>query len=111
MGYYYPYPGYPALRVEITGKFKKKNWPKMVTHLLKNNAEGSVFKNIRSLRDENQFFDVTLMCDDGEIFSAHKVVLASQSEKFKLILSHMTMSQVSRGVCIVLALYLLVNSF
>jgi len=60
---------------------------------LKNNAEGSVFKNIRSLRDENQFFDVTLMCEDGEIFSAHKVVLASQSEKFKLILSHMTMSQ------------------
>ena len=66
----------------------------MVMHLLKNDAEGSVYKNIRSLRDENQFFDVTLMCDDGEIFSAHKVVLASQSEKFKLILSHMTMSQV-----------------
>ena len=66
----------------------------MVTHLLKNNAEGSVYKNIRSLRDENQFFDVTLMCEDGEMFSAHKVVLASQSDKFKQILSHMTLSQV-----------------
>ena len=74
--------------------FQTKNRPKMVTHLLKNNAEGSVYKNIRSLRDENQFFDVTLMCEDGEMFSAHKVVLASQSDKFKQILSHMTLSQV-----------------
>ena len=56
-------------------------------HLLRNHSENVVHKNIKLLRDENQFFDVTLICEDGVVASAHKLILASHSDKFKQILS------------------------
>ena len=64
----------------------------MALHQLQNSSEGAIYKNIRGLRDENKYFDVTLVSDDGEFFSAHKIILASQSKKFSQILSRMTMS-------------------
>ena len=64
----------------------------MALHQLQNSSEGAIYKNIRGLRDENKYFDVTLVSDDGEFFSAHKIILASQSKKFSQILSQMTMS-------------------
>jgi len=64
----------------------------MAVHYLTNSLDGVIYKNIRSLRDEQKYFDVTLVSDDGEIFSAHKLILASQSEKLNKILSQMTMS-------------------
>jgi len=64
----------------------------MAVHYLSNSLDGVIYKNIKSLRDEQKYFDVTLVSDDGEIFSAHKLILASQSEKLNKILSQMTMS-------------------
>ena len=39
-----------------------------------------------SLREENDFVDVTLACEDGKQFEAHKVVLASSSPFFQNLL-------------------------
>ena len=64
----------------------------MVVHQLQNTAEGVVYKNIRVLREENKYFDVTLVSDDGLIFPAHKLILASKSKKFNHMLSQMTIS-------------------
>ena len=48
-------------------------------------------ENIKSvfgkLRDENDFTDVTLACDDGQQVEAHKVILAASSPFFKKLLS------------------------
>ena len=40
-----------------------------------------------SLRASSQFCDVTLLCEDGASFPAHKVILSSQSEKLRTILA------------------------
>ena len=40
----------------------------------------------RILREDNDFADVTLACEDGEQFEAHKVILASSSPFFQNIL-------------------------
>ena len=39
-----------------------------------------------SLREDNDFADVTLACEDGEQVEAHKVILASSSPFFKNLL-------------------------
>ena len=39
-----------------------------------------------SLREDNDFGDVTLACEDGKQFEAHKVILASSSPFFQNIL-------------------------
>ena len=64
----------------------------MALHQLENSPEGVIYKNIRSLRDENKYFDVTLVSEDGEIFAAHKLILASQSRKLNNMLSQITLS-------------------
>ena len=64
----------------------------MAIHQLENSPEGVIYKNIRSLRDESKYFDVTLVSDDGEIFFAHKLILASQSRKLNNMLSQITLS-------------------
>ena len=51
-----------------------------------NDFQGNVSKSFLSLRQEKDFFDVTLVSDDEEHISAHKVVLSSSSEFFKSIL-------------------------
>ena len=43
-------------------------------------------KTFRNLLDDDDFTDVTLACDDGQLVKAHKVILASASTFFKRIL-------------------------
>ena len=59
-------------------------------HLIRNDSEGIVYSNIRSLRDQSQFLDVNIVCEDGARLAAHKIILASHSDKFKRILGHMS---------------------
>ena len=51
-----------------------------------NDFQNNVSKSFNSLRQEEHFFDVTLVSDDEEHISAHKVVLSASSEFFKNIL-------------------------
>ena len=43
-------------------------------------------KTFRNLLDDEDFTDVTLACDDGQLVKAHKVILAAASTFFKRIL-------------------------
>ena len=61
-------------------------------HLM-TNSRGSLGKNIAGFREDNQFCDVTLVCDDGASFKAHRVILASQSDKLRTILTEFQDSQ------------------
>ena len=60
--------------------------------LIENRSEKIMLQNIKYLRNDNSFLDVTLMCEDGVVISAHKLILASHSDKFKQILSQMSSS-------------------
>ena len=53
-----------------------------------NDFQQNISKSFKSLRCENNFFDVTLVGDDENLVSAHRVVLSSSSscEYFKNIL-------------------------
>ena len=51
-----------------------------------NDYQSNVTKTFGSLRRESDFYDVTLVSDDEQLVSAHKVVLSSSSEFFKNIL-------------------------
>ena len=51
-----------------------------------NDFEENVKMSFGSLRDDDNFIDVTLACEDGQQFEAHKVVLASSSPFFHKIL-------------------------
>ena len=62
----------------------------LAQHLIRNEPDGVVYSNIRCLRDQAQFLDVNLLCEDGEKLPAHKIILAAHSEKFKRILGQMT---------------------
>ena len=59
-------------------------------HLIRNESEAVVYSNIRSLRDQSQFLDVSLVCEDGARLAAHKIILAAHSDKFRRILGQMT---------------------
>ena len=48
--------------------------------------QANVSKSFSSLRKEQDFHDVTLISDDNEVVSAHKVVLSASSEFFKSVL-------------------------
>jgi len=50
-----------------------------------NDFENNISSSFRELRDDKDFFDVTLACDDDQI-QAHKVILASCSQFFRIIL-------------------------
>ena len=52
----------------------------------KPNFETFTNKTFRNLLDDEDFTDVTLACDDGQLVKAHKVILASASTFFKRIL-------------------------
>ena len=52
----------------------------------------NVTKSFRDLRNENNFYDVTLVSDDQKQVSAHKVVLSASSEYFSNILNQNTHS-------------------
>ena len=51
-----------------------------------NDFEENVKSSFESLREDNNFNDVTLACEDGQQFEAHKVILASSSPFFQNIL-------------------------
>ena len=46
----------------------------------------NVQTTLRSIREDNEFSDVTLVCEDGHQLEAHKVILASSSPFFQNIL-------------------------
>ena len=51
-----------------------------------NNFQNNVTNSFKGLRKENDFYDVTLVSDDNQQMSAHKIVLSASSEYFKTIL-------------------------
>ena len=51
------------------------------------NSQGWPGGHFDSLRASSQFCDVTLLCEDGASFPAHKVSLSSQSQKLRTILA------------------------
>ena len=51
-----------------------------------NDFQSNVTKSFNKLRNEDDFFDVTLVSDDKQQVSAHKLVLSSCSDYFKTIL-------------------------
>ena len=53
-----------------------------------NDFYSNVSKSFQNLRKEEDFFDVTLVGDDGKHATAHKLVLASCSEYFKNVFSN-----------------------
>ena len=50
----------PIFSDEIFGQYEWQSW------------------NIRDLRKDNDFADVTLACEDGQLVEAHKVIFAGQ---------------------------------
>ena len=40
--------------------------------------ESNIKDTFRELREEQDYFDVTLVCDDGEQIEAHKIVFISR---------------------------------
>jgi len=57
-----------------------------------NDFEANTSKSFRNLRNEKQFYDVTLVSDDQHLVSAHKLVLSASSDFFKNILKQTTHS-------------------
>lgn len=56
-----------------------------------NDFESNISSSFQELRQNSEFFDVTLCCDNGkDIVQAHKVILASCSPFFRQILSYNT---------------------
>ena len=51
-----------------------------------NDFHSNILKSFRELRNEEDFYDVTIVSDDQKQLSAHKVVLSASSEYFKNIL-------------------------
>lgn len=53
-----------------------------------NDFESNISTSFRELREDSEFFDVTLCCDNGtDIVQAHKVILAACSPLFRKILA------------------------
>ena len=52
-----------------------------------NDFKENAISAFRSLREEKEFADVTLACEDGKQIEVHKVILANLSPFFKNILS------------------------
>ena len=55
-----------------------------------NDFKDNTIASFRSLRDNDEFADVTLVCEDGKHIQAHKVILASSSPVFHNILTSKT---------------------
>jgi len=51
-----------------------------------NDFESNISSAFREIRDERDFFDVTLACDDDQIVSAHKVIISACSPLFRSML-------------------------
>ena len=53
-----------------------------------NDFEANAIKSFRNLRNEEDFYDVTLVSSDQHQVQAHKLVLSASSEYFKKILTN-----------------------
>ena len=51
-----------------------------------NDFQTNVANSFRKLRNEDDFYDVTLVSDDRQQVSAHKIVLSASSEYFRAVL-------------------------
>ena len=51
-----------------------------------NDRQSKITDCFRKLKDEYEFFDVTLVTEDERFVAAHKVVLSASSQFFKKIL-------------------------
>lgn len=59
-----------------------------------NDFESNISTSFRELREDSEFFDVTLCCDNGtDVVQAHKVILAACSPLFRKILSRQKTQQ------------------
>ena len=70
-----------------------------------NSYESNISSSFRELREDSEFFNVTLCCDNGiDIVQAHKVILAACSPFFRKILSHQKSQQnpflYLKGICL-----------
>ena len=54
-------------------------------HIEWNEFESIIRESFKELREEEDFFDVTLACDDGQQIRAHKLVLTAGSKFFREI--------------------------
>ena len=52
-----------------------------------NDFQDNVITSFGSLRDDTNFSDVTLVCEDGQQFQSHKIILVSSSPFFKNLLT------------------------
>ena len=64
-------------------------------HLLKS-SKGSPYRTLQRFRDSGEFSDVSLVSDDGDMYPAHKMVLASHSQKLDRILTQLQPGQAER---------------
>ena len=55
-------------------------------HLMRN-SKGLLGPNVESFRESHEFCDLSVVSDDGSSFPAHKVILASHSEKLRRLLA------------------------
>ena len=51
-----------------------------------NDFKENITASFRDLREDKDFTDITLACEDGKLLDAHKVVLASSSPFFMQLL-------------------------
>merc|ERR1712129_167181 len=50
-----------------------------------NDFETNIRNSFRELREGQEYFDVTLACDDGPLIEAHRIILSAGSQLFKEI--------------------------
>ena len=58
-----------------------------------NNFQDKFVANFQELRSEDDFYDVTLYCDDLHFIEAHKLILSASSPYFKAILKRSPQNQ------------------
>ena len=66
-----------------------------------NDFQDNIKSTFGNLREDNDFVDVTLACEDGQQVEAHKVILAASSPFFRRLLArnrHMHPLIYMRGV-------------
>ena len=63
-----------------------------------NDFQENVNAAFGNLREDNEFADVTLACEDGQQIEAHKVILAASSPFFQNLLKHRKNCQITKIV-------------
>ena len=71
-----------------------------------NDFSTNVVTNLQEMRDDHDFYDVTLSCDEQSFIQGHKVILSASSPYFKAILKRSPANQHPVVVLIMLKLLL-----